>query len=395
MRLSREIRIFLFSISLLSKRKSSFFIFFILTFLIFTVSSASFIVESIKKELMITHDELPDIVVQKVIGGRQQYINIENIDKIVNIPGIKNIVPRIWGYYFFEYSNINFSVIGIDPLEPFYKRSLEEVFKNVDLLKLSRSDDWMILGDGISNHFKKIGYLDASYFKKPDGSYLKLIPYLIIDKKSAVFTNDMVFVSKKAAKAILGLEDEYCTDIAINVYNKNEVVNISSKIRDILKDVRTINKMDVLNSYQNVFNYKSGFFITLFGILIFNMIIIVVDKLSGLSESEKIEIGILKATGWTTGDILKLKFYESSFFVLQAYIIGLFLAMIYVFIFKAPLMINIFSGYGSLKLNYQLIFAFNFKILIFIFLSVVPFYLAAVLIPSYKVAVTDVYEVFK
>jgi len=85
-------------------------------------------VESIKKELMITHDELPDIVVQKVIGGRQQYINIENIDKIVNIPGIKNIVPRIWGYYFFEYSNINFSVIGIDPLEPFYKRSLEEVF---------------------------------------------------------------------------------------------------------------------------------------------------------------------------------------------------------------------------------------------------------------------------
>jgi len=47
---------------------------------------------------------------------------------------------------------------------------------------------------------------------------------------------------------------------------------------------------------------------------------------------------------------------------------GVTVGMIYVFYLKAPVMINIFSGYATLKLNYELIFAINFKVLAMIFL---------------------------
>jgi len=90
------------------------------------------------------------------------------------------------------------------------------------------------------------------------------------------------------------------------------------------------------------------------------MMIIVIDKLSGISQAEKIEIGVFKATGWTVNDILKLKFYEASFLALLSYMTGVTVGMIYVFYLKAPVMINIFSGYATLKLNYELIFAINF-----------------------------------
>ncbi len=394
-KVNKEFRIFLFSLSLLVKRKTSFFIFIILTVLIFLVSSASFITESIKKELLITHDELPDIVVQKVVGGRQQYISLESIDRIVDIPGIKHIYPRVWGYYFFDYANVNFSVVGIDPLEPSYKKSLEDALKGLEVKKMIQNDDWMILGYGVGRLFRDIGYNDGAYFKMADGEYLKLKPFAFLDKKSAIFTNDIVLVSKDAARKMLGIDENLCTDIAITVYNKNEIVLIASKIRDQLKNVRTITKNDVLNSYKNVFNYKSGFFITLFGILLFTMMLIVVDKLSGLSETEKLEIGVLKATGWTTSDVLKLKFYEASFLVVEAYITGVAISLVYVYLLKAPIMIDIFSGYGSLKLNYQLIFAVNFQVLFFIFFAVVPFYIASVIVPTYKLATMDTYEVFR
>lgn len=393
--LNKEFNILLFSLNLLVKRKRSFFIFSILTLPIFLVASASFIVESIKKELILTHEELPDIVVQRVVGGRQQYINMESVDKIVNIPGIKNIYPRIWGYYYFEYSSVNFSVVGIDPLEPFYKGTLEANLKGVDIGKMIQNDDWMILGHGVYKLFKEIGYVDAAYFKMPDGDYLKLKPVAILDAKSDIFTGDIVLISKVAARKVLGMEDDEVTDIAINVFNKNEIVTIAAKIRDQLKGVRTITKNDVLNSYKNVFNYKSGFFLILFGIMIFTMILLVMDKLSGLSETEKLEIGVLKVAGWTTGDILKLKFYEATFLAIESYIAGIFLALIYVYLLKAPIMIDLFSGYGSLKIEYRLIFALNLKVLFFVFFAVVPFYIAAVIIPSYRIATMDPYEVFR
>jgi len=393
--MKKELNILLFSINLLLKRKTSYFIFFILTTLIFIVASATFVTESIKKELITTHEELPDIVVQKIIGGRQQYISAEYIDKIVDIPGIQSIYPRIWGYYYFDYASVNFTLLGIDPLEPIYKKSLEDAISGIDIRYLLKNDNWLIIGYGIGDLFKKIAYSEEAYFRLPDGEYISLKPIKILDKESAIFTNDIVMVPKKIAQKILDLPEGLYTDIAVNVSNKNEIITISSKIRDRLKDVRTISKRDVLNSYQNVFNYKSGFFITLFGILIFTMILIVVDKLSGLGNSEKTEIGVMKATGWTTGDVLKLKFYEAGFISFQAYIVGIFLALVYVFILKAPLMIDIFSGYARLKIGYSLIFALNFKVLFFIFICVIPFYIAAVIIPSYKIATTDTYEVFR
>lgn len=338
---------------------------------------------------------MPDIVIQRVIGGRQQYVHMDYIDKIVSIPGIKSILPRVWGYYYFDYSGVNFSIVGVDPLEPFYKKSLEESIKHIKIDELTRRDDWMILGYGVRSLFSDIGYVDYAYFKKPDGEYVKLRRFDYLNGESAIFTNDIILISQKMARTLLGMDEDYVTDIAVNVYNKNEVVTIAAKIRDILKDVRTVTKKDILNSYQNVFNYKLGFFITLFGVLIFTMVVIVIDKLGGLSETEKLEIGVLKATGWTTLDVLRLKFYESSFLVLQAYIMGVLLSMIYVYLLKAPIMMNIFNGYATLKTEYQLIFAVDFKTLFFVFIAVVPFYIAAIIIPTYRIATLDTYEVFK
>lgn len=74
---------------------------------------------------------------------------------------------------------------------------------------------------------------------------------------------------------------------------------------------------------------------------------------------------------------------------------GVLLSMIYVYLLKAPIMMNIFNGYATLKTEYQLIFAVDFKTLFFVFIAIVPFYIAAIIIPTYRIATLDTYEVFK
>ncbi len=86
---------------------------------------------------------------------------------------------------------------------------------------------------------------------------------------------------------------------------------------------------------------------------------------------------------------MKLKFYETLIVVLISFILGVILAYIYVFIFNAPLIKDIFLGGGNLKNSLSFIPAVEFGILssIFIFYAI-PFF-ASVLIPVWRVAVTS------
>ena len=148
-------------------------------------------------------------------------------------------------------------------------------------------------------------------------------------------------------------------------------------------------------SYQNIFDYKSGVFLALFVVSLFTFFIIIYDKASGLSSEEKREIGILKAIGWRVDDVLKEKFYEAFIISFFAYLLGLFLAFAFVYIFKAPLLQNIFTGYSELKTSFELPFVFDTQTLALVFFLSVPVYVAATIIPSWRSAVLEADEVIR
>ena len=107
--------------AILRQKYKSFFIFSIFTFLIFILTSVFFITNSIKNELNSTVDKLPQIIVQKIKAGRHYDIDIKAVDKILNISGVSEAIPRVWGYYYFENAGVNFSIVGIDQYETQYK----------------------------------------------------------------------------------------------------------------------------------------------------------------------------------------------------------------------------------------------------------------------------------
>ncbi|WP_228135574.1 ABC transporter permease [Halarcobacter anaerophilus] len=208
-------------------------------------------------------------------------------------------------------------------------------------------------------------------------------------------SNDTILLPKELAMEVFGMEENKATDIVVKVANPEEIFTVASKIKLLYPDTRVITNKELEISYQNIFDYKGGVFLALFIVSIFTFFIIIYDKASGLSSEEKKEIGILKAIGWRVEDVLKEKFYESFIISFISYILGIFIAFTFVYIFNAPLLRDIFTGYSQLKTSFELPFVLDFNTLFLVFFLSVPIYIAATIVPSWRSATIETDKVIR
>jgi len=380
--------------AILRQKYKSFFVTTVFTLLTFLLTSVFFITNSIKHELDATVDALPQIIVQKIKAGRHYDIDADILDNLLEIAGVSDAVARVWGYYYFENAGVNFSVVGVDQFENQYKESFNKIVKKFDFDKLE-ADSSMVVGVGVKQIMLENYYTKYFNFIKPDGTLKKVTLAGVFDAQTSLESNDMIVMPKEIVREIFDIEEGKVTDIVVKVANPKEITMIASKIKQMYPDTRIVTSEDLKVSYQNIFDYKSGVFLALFIVSLFTFFIIIYDKSSGLSSEEKREIGILKAIGWKIDDVLKEKFYESFIISFFAYIFGVISAFAFVYIFQAPILRNIFVGYSQLKTTFELPFAFDVQTLFLVFFLSVPIYIAATIIPSWKVATLEADEVIR
>lgn len=380
--------------SLLRQKFKNIFILIIFTLLTTLLASIFFISNSIKHELNSTLKTLPEITVQKLKAGRHYDIDIDVVDEIINIAGVEDANARVWGYYYFANMKVNFSVIGIDEYENQYKESLNKIIKENDFSEALEKNS-MIVGEGVKKALEKNYYKEYFNFIKPDGTFKKVNIGGVFKSSLQLESNDTILLPKELALEIFGMEENKATDIVVKVANPEEIITIASKIKLKFPDTRVITNKDLEISYQNIFDYKSGIFLSLFIVSLFTFFIIVYDKASGLSSEEKKEIGVLKALGWKVEDVLKEKFYESFIISFLGYIFGILIALTFVYIFQAPLLSNIFTGYSELKTSFELPFVLDINTLFLIFFLSVPIYIASTIVPAWRSATIETDKVLR
>lgn len=380
--------------SLMRRFGKSFFIFFILSLLIFVLASVLMIADAIKLELNTTLKTLPQITLQRFIAGKQSDVPLERVEVLLDIEGITAITPRVWGYYYFKPAGVNFSIVGIDAYEEQYSKTLSNLTQHFDI-KLLEKENGMIIGEGVKKILRENYYTDFFNFITSEGKWQRVYIAGVFHSDLALESNDLILLPKKLAYAIFGMDEHKATDIIVKVANIKEIATIVQKINERYPDMRAITQDDIRVSYQNIFDYKSGFFLALFSICAFAFFIIIYDKTSGLSSEEKREIGILKAIGWSSDDILKEKFYESFTLSLSAFLLGVTGSLFYVYALQAPLLRNLFMGYSALKPSFALPFSVDVSMLVLLFLLSVPIYIAATLIPVWRASTLDADKVMR
>ena len=380
--------------SLFRQKYKNIFILIVFTFLTTLLTSVFFISNSIKYELNTTLKSLPEITLQKLKAGRHHSINTQIVDELINIAGVEDAIPRVWGYYYFANAGVNFSIVGIDEFENQYKDSLNKIIKENDFSKAQENSS-MIVGSGVKKILDENYYKEYFNFIRPDGSIKQVNIGGVFNSNLQLESNDIILLPKEIALDIFNMQEDMATDIIVKVANPEEIFTVASKIQLMYPDSRVITNKELEISYQNIFDYKGGMFLALFIVSIFTFFIIIYDKVSGLSSEEKKEIGILKAIGWRVEDVLKEKFYESFIISFIAYSFGILFSFTFVYIFQAPLLRNIFTGYSQLRTSFELPFVFDFNTLFLVFFLSVPIYIAATIIPSWKSATIETDKVIR
>jgi len=380
--------------SIVRRMGKSFFIFFILSSLIFLLASVLMISDAIKMELNTTLKTLPQITLQRFVAGKQNEVSIDRVDTLLGIEGISSVTPRVWGYYYYKPAGVNFSIIGIDVYEEQYSSTLAKLMQSVNI-KLFEKEQSMVVGEGVKKVLNENYYTDFFNFVTSEGKWQKVFIAGVFHSDLSLEANDLILLPKKLAYTIFGMDKNKATDIVVKVANVKEIPTIVQKITALFPDMRAITQDDIRVSYQNIFDYKSGFFLSLFSVCAFAFFIIIYDKTSGLSAEEKQEIGILKAIGWSSDDILKEKFYEGFIMAMSAFLLGISCSLFYVYGLQAPLLRNLFMGYSGLKPLFSLPFSLSTSLFFLLFFLSVPIYIAATLIPAWRASTLDADEVMR
>jgi ABC-type lipoprotein release transport system permease subunit len=365
----RHLNILEFTLASLLRRKAknlSLLAMYLLV--IFMLASLQFFVSALKREAAIILSDAPDMVVQRLMAGRQDLVPAGYADEIARIRGVTEVRPRLWGYYYDALNGANYTIMTND--DPAAEPERASVGSGVAKARNLAVGDLLPL---------------ISYDKSP----LMLEIGTIFPSDSDLIAADLIVITPDDFHKLFNFPSGQATDLAVTVRNPKELPTVAAKIAALFPDSRPILKSEIQRTYQSIFDWRGGMTLMVLASALLSFIIFAWDKATGLSAEERKEIGILKSIGWETSDVLLLKFWEGAVISLTAFLLGVVLAYGHVFFLSAPLFAQALKGWSVIYPRFQLVPVVDvYQLAVLFFLTVVP-YTTATVIPCWRAATID------
>ncbi len=321
----------------------------------------------------------PEIVLQRIVGGRHAPVPESHTARVAALRGVSAVQARVWGYYYDPLTKANLTLLGAPPaagalgaLVGRLPREAGEVAVGSGVAAARRlaTDHDLILVDaaGIGRSFTVTGVFAAD---------------------SALLTNDLVLMEPGDLRGFFALPDGEATDLVVRVRNPREIETVAAKIKTLLPDTRPVTRSDLVRTYDAVFDWRSGMLLAALAPALAAFAILAWDRAAGLTGEERREVGVLKAVGWGTGDLLLLKLWEALVLSGLALAAGLLLAQAHLVLFDGALLTGMLRGWSVLYPPFALAPAPEPALLATLALLTVGPYVAATLVPAWKAAVTD------
>jgi len=354
--------------SLLRRKGKNSALVIVYTLVVALLASVIFFTHALRTEASLVLQDAPAMIVQKLVAGRFDLIPLAYEEKINNIRGVNAVRGRLWGYYFDPGIGANYTVIVPEAEQP--------------------ADGTIVVGEGIARN-RKISIGDLIPLREQNGETGIFKVTRILSASSSLVSSDLLLMSERDFRLFFNIPRTHATDLVLAVGNPREIGTIAQKIVTALPDTRPVTREEIGRTYDSVFSWRSGILIVILFSAVVSFLIFAWDKASGLSAEEKNEIGILKALGWETSDVLLMKFWEGLAISLSSFLAGLLLAYLHVFVFSSSFFQPVLKGWSVLYPDFTLVPFINAsQIATLFFFTVVP-YTVATIIPAWRAAIID------
>jgi ABC-type lipoprotein release transport system permease subunit len=354
-------------------------------------SSVAFIEDSLKKDGELSLKYSPDLTVQGIESGRQTYINTSYISIIQKISGVREVSQRIWGYG--NIGNTLIVIVGVDltstTVNPAAPYPLEEGGSFLDAQK----NNTVVIGKAVAKLLgAEVG--ETLSILSESNQIRQYTIAGIFNSESSIYSADMILMNLNDARTFFRVPNGKVTDLIVYV-NKvdssryESFVNFVARGVSELSNVRVLTKDILLKAQESTFGNRAGFFSLVWYIILIAVALIAFNQTVVVGHESKFEVGLLKALGFSTSDVIQIRLLESAILGTIAGSIGLTVGILYDAVLNAPVLREFMLGWANLYPSFSLpVYISAQTVLITYAITIVPLLFATV-IPSWLNATVD------
>ncbi|MBL8486998.1 MAG: FtsX-like permease family protein [Rhodocyclaceae bacterium] len=358
-----------FTVGSLARRKTkNLGLWLVYATLVFVLASVALYTQALRLEAAAVLAHSPEVIVQRLVAGRHDLIPPGYLERMGRIRGVQKREGRLWGYYYDPVLKANYTFM-VPPDAGVARGTL-------------------VVGPALERE-RGLARENGISFRAYSGRLFSFTVADVLPAATELMSADLVLMHEEDFRAFFEYPAGHFTDIALSVANPREVRTVAAKVAAALPDSRPILREEVLRTYASILDWREGLVLAVLSGALLAFAILAWEKASGLSAEERREIGILKAVGWETGDVILMKFWEGALISGSAFLAGYLAAYLHVFRFGATLFEPVLKGWSVLYPRFELVPAIDGLQVATLFLLTVFPYTAAVLVPIWRAAVTD------
>jgi len=296
-----------------------------------------------------------------------------------NVVGVVSVRPRIWGLVNGPQGQL--TVMGV--LKDKISKAL------ADQLPRLPDPGQVIIGFGVSTGLS--------------GDTLQLEGvvsqnYQVIDRlpeKTSLFTHDLVLMNPGDARELIGLPKDHASDLAIDVFHESEQEAIlSDLIASFPWPVQCVTRLQSQGLSAGRWN-RGRALVTIAVIPAVLALCLLVAVNTRKSMGRQSDLGIMKAMGWTTGDLVRFQLYRELFVCLPSAAVGICLSFLVVYGPGVGWLADFFLGWKTIPPSLYLETTGAATVVLEVTALMVVPVIAAAFLPALKGATADVHRMIE
>ncbi|MBW1772712.1 MAG: FtsX-like permease family protein [Deltaproteobacteria bacterium] len=341
--------------------------------------------EAIKAQAARSVDVGPDLLLSMDYGGRSGPISMDMVDRVKKMDYVKKVVPRVVGRMY--YGSKLLIAIGLpeEEIPPFATQIIEgRAFKPGERKVILAGKGYVDYVRGLGREIKPGETVSLTDIRGETWGYQ--LAGIISSEDVTLWNYDIIVMPLEDAQEYFGLEG-MATEIMVNILPGYEV--------SVLGELRTFGDFFRLQSKSLMRQYiRSGHAErqTIFSLVYVIILVIAIPLISmlsvyGLTERRR-EVGILKASGWQTSDILELSFFESVILSLLSVAVAFIISILWIKVFNGFVISRLFISHEVFYPPFPVPAVFSFYLVVIALFVSMTITLVGTITSTWKTAVT-------